>query len=332
MAIYGQKLGIVGVGFVGAKVLSNVLAANLFSEIVLIDERKEKAAGEALDERHAMGLGSTQHVKVYAGNYSDLADADVIVVAATHIYKDEIPAERQDLLVDNIPVLDDVMTGISQHTREAILIFISNPVDTLAHLAVTEYNYPQERVLSTGTMLDSARLRYAVADHYGIDPKSVTGYMLGEHGMSSFAACSQLNVQGIPFDHLSDYFEGVSPLDVDQLTEEVVQSAYDVFTNKTGVTDAAIARVAVELLTTIVLDQDTILPVGTFFGQGIYDLDQAVTFSLPSQIGRQGVVRTFQIPLNDWEKKKLAQSVAVIDQSIRFGRERLQEYRKNKEA
>lgn len=321
-----QKLGIIGVGHVGQNVLQDILHRDVFGEIVLIDVREDHTKGEALDQRHATGLFSRNNVDVYQGQYSDLADADMIIVAATAMYPvGQAPLDRQELLKDNIPVLKEIMEGIMAHTTEAILIFISNPVDTMTHLAISEFGYPADRCLGTGTMLDSARLKYQVAQHYEVDPKNVSGYMMGEHGASAFAVTSRLSVEGIHFDELADYFPEKEDLDVAQLSQDIVEAANIVYMFKSGVTDAAIGQAACQLAVSIMLDEQTIYPVATYHEAGVYGLEEPLTFSVPTKITRQGVDRTFEVSLNDWETEKLKATIDTIQKSVNLGKQYLAE-------
>src|SRR5690625_1599241 len=161
-----KKLAIIGVGHVGSYVLADAMKMNLFSEIVVIDKDKDLAHGEALDQAHATALTYMVNTHVYAGDYEDVIDADVIIVAAgpSGIVTEESEKPDRALLTDiNSEVIREVMTGITTYTKEAIIILITNPLDTVTYIAETEFNYPQGRIFGTGTMLDSARLRHAIA-------------------------------------------------------------------------------------------------------------------------------------------------------------------------
>lgn len=314
----GHKLAIIGAGHVGEHVLAYASSLNLFSDIVAIDLLEDKAYGEALDQTHATGLISRQNINIYSSNdYNDIADADIIIVAATHVYPGGIPpADRQDLIGDNASIIRSVMSNISEVTQDAICIFITNPADTVVYMAATEFDYPVGRVMSTGCMLDSARLRYVLGNHYGVDPKSVTGFMMGEHGFSAVPVLSHVNIAGIPFDQLDQHFPEVEPLEPGDVQQLVVDAAYKVFNAKSGVTNAAVAQSAIELARSVLLDERSIYPVSTVFSKGEYGTDKPVAFSAPTVVTRNGFEKRFELDLNDWETEKLKESTDSIRASI----------------
>ncbi|MGO4928132.1 lactate/malate family dehydrogenase [Fundicoccus sp. Sow4_D5] len=312
-----QKLAVIGAGHVGSHVLAYAAKSELFGEIAVIDPRGNIAYGEALDQDHATGLLSRRNIHIHSGGYEEVADADIVIVSATHVYAPEpVPADRQELMKNNASIIREIMDNVVKHTRDAILIFITNPADTVAYIAANEYDYPSQQILSTGCMLDSARLRHFIGRHYGVDPKSVAGYMMGEHGYTAFPVLSRLTVGGIAFDDLAEYFPDVEPLTADQIKEHVVQTAYEVFDAKVGVTNAGVAESSIELARAILLDEKAIYPVAVSFTNGEYGFDQPSAFSVPCVLGRRGVERRLMVSLNDWETEKLKISVASIQASI----------------
>lgn len=313
-----QKLAIIGTGHVGEHVLAYASSSDLFAEIAVIDTRENIAFGEALDQAHATGLFSRHNVNIYSTNdYQAISDADIIIVTATHVYPyGEVPADRQELMTNNASIIRSIMKNITEVTQEAIIIFITNPADTVIYMAANEFDYPRERMMSTGCMLDSARLRYIIGRHYGVDPKSVTGYMMGEHGYSAVPILSHVNISGIPYDELSKHFPDVTPLTAEEVQEKVVQAAYEVFDNKIGVTNAAVAQSSIELARAILLDEHSVYPVSTPLTDGEYGTDRPVAFSTPTVVTRQGWTKRFEIPLNAWEKEKLSASAKSICASI----------------
>lgn len=313
-----QKLAIIGAGEVGEHVLAYAASSHLFGEIAVIDTRENLAYGKSLDQLHATGLLSRQNVNIYAtSDYQDVKDADVMIISATHVYpKDHTPADRQELMTNNASIIRDIMTNISQVTKDAILIFITNPADTVCYMAATEFDYPIERVMSTGCMLDSARLRHILGKHYGVDPKSVQGYMMGEHGYSAVPILSHVSIAGIPYDELEKHFPDKEKLSADQVKDLVVNAAYEVFNNNTGITNAAVAQSSIELARAILLDEHSIYPISTPLLNGEYSTEEAVAFSVPTVVTRKGWTKRFEIPLNEWETEKLALSAKSIRESI----------------
>src|SRR5699024_1354731 len=166
------------------------------------------------------------------------------------------------LAVNNSKVTREVMEGITTYTKDAIIIFITNPLDTVVYIAENEFDYPKGRILGTGTMLASARLRHVIAKNYNIDPKSVTGYMMGEHGLTAFTVLSRLNVQGLGEKELDHVMKGKIPLDRDRFAKQDVKAAHDVLNGKDW-TNAGVAQSAITLFKAILLDERSVYPVST---------------------------------------------------------------------
>lgn len=319
--MHKNKLVVVGVGHVGSYVLADAIKTGLFAEIGVIDILENVAYGEALDQAQATALTYMNNVDVKSGGYEQCADADVIIVAAgaSIIPDSKDPKGEPDrtlLTKTNCEVIREVMTGITKYTREAIIILITNPLDTMVYIAENEFDYPVGRVFGTGTMLDSARLRKLVADTYKIDPKSVTGYMMGEHGSTAFPVLSHVNVSGIPFEELNKYFGGTEDMqDPEVVKSSVVSAAYNVLNGK-GWTNAGVAQAAVTMAKAILLDERSVYPASTTL-RGQYSHNGDVALSMPCIIGREGILKQLPIKLNEWETQKLEESIAFIQSTMR---------------
>lgn len=313
-----QKLAIIGVGHVGEHVLAYASSSDLFGEIIVVDTRENIAFGEALDQAHATGLLSRHNINIHStSDYNEVSDADVIIVAATHVYPyGEVPADRQELITNNAQIIRSIMKNVSEVTQDAILIFITNPADTVVYMAANEFDYPTQQIMSTGCMLDSARLRYVLGKHYNVDPKSVSGYMMGEHGYTAVPILSHVSIAGIPYTQLTNHFPDIEPLTPEEVQEKVVKAAYEVFDSKVGVTNAAVAQSSIELARAILLDEHSIYPVSTPLMNGEYNTEQAVAFSTPTILTRQGWTKRFEVDLNEWETQKLTESARSIRASI----------------
>ncbi len=314
-----NKLAIVGVGHVGSYVLADAMKTELFSEIVVIDKDKDVAFGEALDQAHATALTYMSNTDVYAGDYQDVKDADIIIIAAgpSVIITDKNAKPDRALLAEvNAEVIREVMEGITTYTKDAIIILITNPLDTIVYIAENEFGYPKGRLFGTGTMLDSARLRHAVASNYNIDPKSVTGYMMGEHGMTAFPVFSRLNVQGFGEKELDIHLQGKEALNREVFGQKVVDTAYDVITSK-GWTNAAIAQAAITLAKAVLLDERSVYPVCTTLN-GQYGYEGDVALSMPCIIGKNGVEQQLEIELDEEEVKLLHKSAQYIQETMRI--------------
>lgn len=318
----GQKLGIIGVGHVGNHVFTQAMNSELFSDIVVIDSRETLAVGQMQDQVHATGLFSQHNVGVTANDYSKLADADVIIISATHVYPaGETPDNRQELLEMNVPIFKEVTENIMEYTTDALLIWITNPVDTAVYLCSEVFGYPRENVLGTGTLLDTSRLKYILGNHYGVSPNSVSAYMLGEHGVTALACLSRTSIAGIPYEELSEHFTDVEPLTLEDVTKKVVDSAYDVFHYKSGVTEVAIAQAALTIARTILLDEKAIYPVSSVLPAGTYGAPETISISVPSVIGKNGVEKTLEVSLSEKEEQLMGLSVNEITRSIQLGKE-----------
>jgi len=313
-----NKLAVVGVGHVGSYVLADAMKLGLFAEIAVIDADKDVAYGEALDQAHATALTYMSNTSVRAGDYSECADADVIICAAgpsmTKSEADKTP-DRAKLAAVNAEVIREVMAGITKYTKDAILIMITNPLDTMLYIAENEFGYTKGRVFGTGTMLDSARLRKVIADNYDIDPKSVTGYMMGEHGHTAFPVLSRLSVQGFGEKELDQVFKGKEPLSREGIKDQVVKAAFNVLNGK-GWTNAGIAQAAVTLAKAVLLDERSVYPVSTTL-HGQYGYDGDVALSMPCIIGRNGVEQQLEIELDEQELEWLHQSADYIKEAMK---------------
>ncbi|TNB49194.1 L-lactate dehydrogenase [Martelella lutilitoris] len=316
-----NKLVVVGVGHVGSYVLADAMKTGLFAEIGLIDIRENVAFGEALDQAQATALTYMNNVDVTSGGYEQCADADVIVIAAgPSVMPDpDDPTGEPDrtlLTKTNCAVIREVMAGIVRHTTEAIIILITNPLDTMVYIAENEFGYPEGRVFGTGTMLDSARLRKLIADTYDVDPKSVSGYMMGEHGSTAFPALSHLTVGGIPFCDIDRYLAAKEDIrNPDTVKARIVSSAYEVLNGK-GWTNAGVAQAAITMAKAVLLDERSIYPASTTL-RGEYGFEGDVALSMPCIIGREGIIAKLPVDLNAWEKQKLADSAAFIKAAMR---------------
>jgi len=293
----------------------------LFAEIGVIDILDNVAFGEALDQHQATALPYMNNTRVRNGGYEQCSDADIIIIAAgpSIIVDPEQPNTKPDrtlLTKVNAKVIREVMVGICKYTKEAIVILITNPLDTMVYIAENEFNYPKGKIFGTGTMLDSARLRRIIADNYNVDTKSIVGYMMGEHGFTGFPVLSHLNIGGIDFTEVDKYLEGKEDLsNPDVLKELVISAAYDVFNGK-GWTNAGVAQAAVTMAKAILLDENSIFPASTTMSDNEYNLSD-VALSIPCVIGRKGIVKKIPVSLNGWEKIQLEKTVSYIKETMK---------------
>lgn len=317
-----NKLVVVGVGHVGSYVLADAMKAGVFGEIGVIDIDENIARGEAIDQEQARALTYMNNIKVTHGGYEQTDDADVIVIAAGNSMKSDpnnptAEPDRATLAKITSKTIRDVMENIVERTKEAIIIVITNPLDTILYIAENEFDYPEGKIFGTGTMLDSARLRNVFANAYDVDPKSVVGYMMGEHGATAFPVLSKLNIQGVAYEELDQYFDRDPQVDLsspEDIKKNVVSAAYDVFNGK-GWTNAGVAQAAVTMAKAVVLDERSVYPACTTL-RGEYGYNGNVALSMPCIIGVNGVEKRLPVSLNTWEEEKLHESAAYIQKAM----------------
>ncbi len=301
-----RKAAIVGCGFVGSASAFALMESSLFSEIVLIDADKNKAEGEALDISH--GLPFAKPMQIYAGDYSDISDAAVIIVTAGAGQK---PGEtRLDLVKKNVGIFKSVIPSIAEYNKDGILLIVANPVDILTYAAAKLSGFPKERVFGSGTVLDTARLKYLLGDHLDVDSRSVHAFIIGEHGDSEIVAWSSANVSGIPindFCEMRGHFDHQSSMD--RIAESVKNSAYHIIEKKRA-TYYGIAMSVKRICEAIVRDEKSILPISSIQNNN-YGIDD-VAISMPAIVGKNGVESLVPIKLNEKEIEALQASANTL--------------------
>ena len=309
--IYNRKVAVVGCGFVGSTCAFSLMQSSLFSEMVLIDVNKERAEGEALDIAH--GVPYYSPMNIYAGTYKDLADASIVVIAAGANQK---PGEtRLDLLQTNVSILKEVVSSIMEQDFGGIIVVVSNPVDILTYVAAKLSGLPKERVIGSGTVLDTARLKYELGRHLSVDNRSVHSFIIGEHGDSEIVAWSSTNVSGIPvhdFCEMRGFYNHDTAME--EIASRVKNSAYDIIQKKQA-TYYGIAMSVKRICECIIRDEKSILPVSTVL-QGAYGIED-VALSMPTIVGFDVVETHVPISLDQKEREKLEQSATTLKELIK---------------
>lgn len=304
--INDRKVAIIGCGFVGSSSAFALMQSGLFSEMVLIDADVNRAEGEALDISH--GLPFAKPMKIYAGSYEDIADAAIVIVTAGAGQK---PGEtRLDLVKKNVEIFKSIIPEIAKQDFNGILLIVANPVDILTYVAAKLSKLPQGRVFGSGTVLDSARLKYLLGEHLDVDNRSVHAFIIGEHGDSEMAAWSSANVSGIPlndFCEMRGYFKHEESMK--KILEEVKNSAYEIIEKKHA-TYYGIAMSVRRICEAIIRDEKSILPVSSI-QKGEYGIEN-VALSIPAIVGREGVEKVVPIKLSDTEKEELIKSANTL--------------------
>ncbi len=296
------KIGIIGCGFVGSASAFALMQSGLFSEMVLIDANREKAEGEAYDISH--GIPFSKPMQIYAGDYDDLADAAIIVITAGAGQK--TGETRLDLVNKNVKIFASIIPEIVKRDFGGILLVVANPVDILTYVTLKLSGYPTNRVIGSGTVLDTARLKTRLAQHLEIDSRSVHAFIVGEHGDSEIALWSSANISGIPLDDFCEmrgHYNHVQ--NTKQIAEEVKESAYEIIARK-GATYYGIAASVKRICEAIVRDEKTILPIATLM-EGEYGI-QDVVLSMPAILGKNGYETKVPIALNASETAALFKS------------------------
>jgi len=296
MAVRQGKIVIIGAGHVGSAILNSLLGMNLAREIVLVNLDREQALGEVLDASHTLAFSYAAGCAIRVGDYEECRDAQIIINTAGPSIKPGESGERMQLLETNLRVAASVMDQVTRETRDAIIINVTNPVDILTYFCVKKYDYPRAKLFSTGTMLDTARFHKMLADQLGIDAKSITGFVLGEHGGTAFIPWNTVSVAGIPFDRFSDQFDLRRPIDREQMIRAVKASGLDIIELK-GYTSSGIALVVCRVVSSILFNSHAVLPLSVA-AQGEYGLEN-VAMSLPCVLGEDGVERVLTLPLDE---------------------------------
>lgn len=303
-----RKAAIIGCGFVGSATAFTLMQSKLFSEMVLIDANQKKADGEAKDIAH--GIPFAGQMKIYAGDYKDLSDAAIVIVTAGANQK---PKEtRLDLVHKNVSIYKNIIPQITAQNFQGILLIVSNPVDILTYVAVQLSGLPENRVIGSGTVLDTARLKHALGEHLHVDSRSVHSFIIGEHGDSEIAAWSSTNVSGIPLDNFCEmrgHFNHEASMQ--KIAESVKNSAYEIIAKKQA-TYYGIAMSVKRICECIIRNEKSILPVSSMM-HGEYGIE-GIALSMPAIVGLDGVETHVPISLNEEEQNRLKESARTLKQ------------------
>lgn len=305
------KVAIIGTGRVGASCAYALQLRGLASEILLINANRQRAEGEAMDINH--GSQFTKPVRVWAGDYKDCRDADIVVLAAGTSQK---PGDtRLDLLKNNALILERTLAPALKYLEDTIVVVAANPVDVLTYLTWQMTGLPSHQVIGSGTILDTARFRFLLAQHFEIETHSLHAYIIGEHGDSQVPVWSLANIAGMRLDEYSRL--NGKPLDAplrEKIAENTRRAAYEIIHRK-GATYYAIAAGLVRIIEAIVRDENSVLTVSGITN-GMHGLNETA-LSLPSVINRQGMAKTLDLPLSNDEENRLKKSAQVIHDAIR---------------
>lgn len=301
-----MKISMVGSGRVGSTTLFNLLLDGAAQELVVVDILKDRAEGEALDLLHGTAL--SHRCKIYSADYDATEGSDMAIITAG------IPRQpgetRLDLLKKNVDLMEGVLGELMKYSRDLFVIMVANPVDVLTYQAHKRCGLPPNKIIGTGTLLDTTRFRSLLGERLDVSPDQVQVYMLGEHGDSMAAVYSSGSVAGIPL----DAFPGYSQQLMDEVVEATRFGGAEVIKKKGG-TFYSVAPMIAELVRAIRLDEKRVIPVSTLQDGSILDME-GVTLSLPTVIGKQGPERVILPRMSESEQRALLNSYQVLRGAI----------------
>ncbi len=310
MAVNDRKAAIIGCGFVGASIAFRFLQQGLFSRLVLIDANRDKAEGEAMDLSDGLPYGAA--MEITAGTYDDISDCGLVVITAGVNQK---PGEtRLQLIERNAAIMGSIMSEITARPFQGILLIVSNPVDVLTYTARALSGYPRERVIGSGTVLDTGRLKQLLGEELSVDSRNVHAFIVGEHGDSELAVWSGANVSGLNLDDFCRLRgQELHQPARERIYREIRDSAQQIICRK-GATYYGIAMAVGRIAACIVRDEHAVLPISVVL-EGEYGLDR-VALSIPSIVGRNGLEKILEIPLGEEEGAALRRSAGQLREVI----------------
>ncbi len=309
-AVHENRVCIIGCGNVGMASAFALLQSELVRELVLIDRGPDKAEGEAMDLQQAIAVPMESPVKVTAGNYEEAAASSIVIITAG-VATDDPEVSRLELLGKNVKIIREIVGKLKAENFQGILIVTTNPVDVLAQVAQKESGLPASRVISTGTVIDTARLRVLLAERLAVEPRAVDAFIIGEHGDSEIAVWSAARVAGLPLAK----FPGADKLPAPaEMLDQIRQAAPEIVKRK-GNTSYAIGLCVRRICEAILRDERMALPVSTLL-QGEYGI-KGVYLGTPCIVGKNGVERVIELELNKTEKAGLLRSADVLRQALK---------------
>ncbi len=304
-----KKVAIVGVGMVGMSFAYSMLNQDICDELCLIDINKERARGEAADLSHGLPFAPSS-MKIYAGEYEDCADMDLVVICAG---APQLEGEtRRDLLQKNYKVFKTIVKPVVESGFKGVFLVASNPVDVMTKVVLDLSGFPPERVLGTGTTLDTARLRYMMSDYFKLNPRNVHAYVIGEHGDSEFVAWSNAQISVLPVSQLENYNENMMSV-LMKIAVSVRDSAYEIIKAKKA-TYYGIGMVLSRLTRAILNDENSVFTVSAYLN-GQYD-EKNIYIGVPAVINRNGVREILELSLNSEEKRKFKHSADILKEML----------------
>ncbi|GAB2027605.1 L-lactate dehydrogenase [Lactovum odontotermitis] len=305
-----KKVVVVGDGAVGSTYAYTLLLQELAETIVLVDVNADRTLADSLDMTHAQPFTKRSPQQILSGDYSDAADADLVVITANAPAAQlKVGDSRLALLEGNIAMIKSITTSIMASGFDGIILIASNPVDVISRIVAEISGLPKARVIGSGTVLDSARMKSILAAKFQIDPNDVSGYVIAEHGASSFTAWSSAQAAGVPLSIFAER-EGFGALDFDEIDEEIRQSGLEIFRMK-GSTSYGIASALATITRAIFKNERTVLPVSSYLEDPVCGVS-GLYIGIPTLISAQGAERVIAPELTAKEQEKLRQSAELL--------------------
>lgn len=302
----GPKIVVVGAGFVGTAFAYSLLIRGLASQIAIIDVNRERAEGEVMDLNH--GMPFAQPVRIWAGDYPDCQDADIVVISVDRGQK--IEQSRLELARGNFELLKQIVPNITKYNDKCILLVVTNPLDVMTYAALKLSRFPKNRVIGSGTILDTARLRYLLGERLQVDPRNVHAYIIGEHGDSEVPVWSLANVAGI---RLKDYYPLANvpydAVELENLFLKVRGAGYEIIKRK-GRTFYAVALGMTKIVESILRNENAVSTVSCLL-EDYYSVSD-VCLSVPVILNRTGIKETIRLPLDEKEIADFQKSATII--------------------
>lgn len=306
-----RKIVLIGTGMVGMSYAYALLNQNLCDELVLIDINKKRAEGEAMDLNHGVAF-SGGNMEIYAGEYTDCCNADLVVLTAGLPQKEG--QNRLDLLKESRKIFETILQSVLENGFHGIFLVATNPVDIMTRIVYEISDFPPEKVIGTGTALDTARLRYLLGEKFMIDPRNMHAYVMGEHGDSEFVPWSQAMMTTKPIFDLCGETEGCHFQELLELEEEVRMAAYKIIEAKKA-TYYGIGMAMARITKAIFGNEYSVLTVSAHL-QGEYG-ENGIYIGIPCVVNRMGIQRIVELPLGSEEKQRLHSSCETLENTYR---------------
>lgn len=315
-----RKVGIIGAGHVGSHCALSLVLQGVADDIILVDVDEQKAISQALDCMDTVSF-LPHRAKIKAGTYEDMKDRDIVVISIGTI--DNVSKDRLGELERSLKIVESFIPKVMKSGFDGYFVVITNPVDIITHFIQQLSGLPYNRVIGTGTGLDSARLRRILSEELDVDAKSIQAYMLGEHGNSQVAAisCAYINGKKVT-DYIEERSEKFKNIDFEAIEAKTAATGWDIYIGKQS-TEFGIACTCTDVIRAIYHDEKKVLPCSAFL-QGEYGA-HGFYAGVPVVLGKNGIEEIIELPINSAERKKLNKTFEVLTQHVKLGKEILKE-------